>query len=313
MSIPSSFNRRGIGGALFSILLGHGAATQALTITPTFGSSITGDANAAAIESTINAAIAVYQSRFSDPANIKINFQAMTSGLGQSNTWLLNGSYASFRGLLAADATSASDATALASLPTGSANPIPGHSADNIYLSTAEYQALGGGSVTTPNGFDGTVSLNTLLTDIGSPGSSGQYSLLAVVEHEIDEVLGLGSGLGGSFLRPEDLFRYNSTHARTYTTAGDDAYFSIDGGATFLARLNQDAGGDYGDWWSSGGQTPQVQDAFGTSGSHPTLGNPEITALDVIGYNPVPLPATPWLLLAGLGGMMWQRNRHGRD
>ena len=44
--------------------------------------------------------------------------------------------------------------------------------------------------------------------------------------------------------------------------------------------------GDYGDWASGTGKT-QVQDAFGTPGSTPTItsdGGAEVTALNVIGY-----------------------------
>ena len=46
--------------------------------------------------------------------------------------------------------------------------------------------------------FDGTTNWNTGITFPGSPGSSGAYSLMATVEHEMDEVLGLGSDLGSA-------------------------------------------------------------------------------------------------------------------
>src|SRR6185295_9268981 len=71
-------------------------------------------------------------------------------------------------------------------------------------------------------------------------------------------------------------------------------------GNTHLAQFNQDAGGDFGDWYSPGGQTPQIQDAFATAGSAPVLGV-ELRVLDVLGYHRV----TPSLLLtasAGSGG-----------
>lgn len=59
-----------------------------------------------------------------------------------------------------------------------------------------------------------------------------------------------------------DLFRYNAAGNRTFTTARDDAYLSIDG-MTKLARFHQDAGGDYGDFWRAhGGNVRQVQDAL---------------------------------------------------
>lgn len=89
-----------------------------------------------------------------------------------------------------------------------------------------------------------------------------------------------------------DLFRYDSGGQRTYTTNGDNAYFSLDD-TTLLARFNQDPTGDYSDWWSPGDQrwsppgTPtvaQVQDAFGATGGFQELGTNELTALDIIGY-----------------------------
>ncbi|MDF2435330.1 MAG: hypothetical protein JWP44_4961, partial [Mucilaginibacter sp.] len=95
-----------------------------------------------------------------------------------------------------------------------------------------------------------------------------------------------GSDVGGTGFfadpAPEDLYRYDNTGVRNYTTAGDNAFFSIDG-TTDLARFNNvNNGGDYGDW-HTGGVTPQVQDAFATPGAHPVLGV-ETQALDVIGY-----------------------------
>ena len=49
------------------------------------------------------------------------------------------------------------------------------------------------------------------------------YDLMSTVSHELDEALGLGSGVGRANVRPEDLFRFSSTGARNYTSAGDDA------------------------------------------------------------------------------------------
>jgi hypothetical protein len=111
-----------------------------------------------------------------------------------------------------------------------------------------------------------------------------KYDLKAVVSHEIDEALGTGSGVGQANIEPPDLFRFTAAGARTHTTSGDDAWFSINGGTTDLARYNQNASGDYGDWWSTGAHTPQVQDAFATPAATPNLGV-ELTVLDVVGYD----------------------------
>lgn len=283
-----------LGTSLGLMLLSSGPAAHAqLVITPTFDSSITGASNAAAIEATINSAISVYQTNFTNPINVTIQFKEMSTGLGQSNTTLYGLNYSTFINALTANASSADDATALLHLPTGVNNPVTNDTA--IYVKTANIRALGiAGSFppTFSGGFDGIIGLNTGITDIGNTGTTGQYSLFATIEHEIDEVLGLGSTLGSfSEPAPEDLYRYDSTGARTFSLATDNAYFSIDG-TTDLARFNNlSNGADTGDW-HTGGTTAQVQDAFATPGAHPTLGV-EIRALDVIGYTRVATAATP--------------------
>ncbi len=84
----------------------------------------------------------------------------------------------------------------------------------------------------------------------------------------------------------EDLFRYDQNGNRSYTTTESaEAFFSLDG-TTDLARFNQDASGDFNDWFSTGSHTPQVQDAFATPGVTPDLGV-ELRVLDVLGYTRV--------------------------
>src|SRR5678816_213550 len=65
-------------------------AQAALVITPTFDSSITNDPNTATIISTINDTLRVYQTRFTDPINVTIKFQKMTTGLGNSQWWFVS-------------------------------------------------------------------------------------------------------------------------------------------------------------------------------------------------------------------------------
>jgi hypothetical protein len=115
---------------------------QALTITPTFGSSITGDPNAAAIEASINSTIAIYENTFTDPINVPITFNEMTSGLGQSSVPLFSVPYATYRAALGADATTANDATALAGLPNQANNPVTRTASMLIKPATAD--AVGG-------------------------------------------------------------------------------------------------------------------------------------------------------------------------
>jgi hypothetical protein len=311
------FLKTGVLPGVVAIALSLPAHATSLFINPTFDATITGDPNALAIEGAINNAIANLEAAFSDPIEVDIKFQE-GSGLGSSSTFFLGGvSYALYCADLVADKKSANDTTAMNVLAPGGVcptnNPVTGDSTINV--KTANLRAVG---IATPGhgsgaGLDGTITLNTALTFPGSPGSSLTYSLIVVAEHEIDEVLGLGSTLpggngpnvGAATLGdpfPEDLFRFTGG-SRTLSSGScgslPTAFFSIDNNATQLAQFNNACnGGDFGDWASSG--SAQVQDAFATPGATPALGN-EITALDVIGFDAVSAPEPGTYLLVGTG------------
>jgi hypothetical protein len=154
----------------------------------------------------------------------------------------------------------------------------------------------------------------------GGPQDPNKFDLMGVTSHEIDEVLGFGSGLnfGSSFPPlPQDLFRYSAPGVRSYTTSTTaTSYLSIDGGTTNLTFFNQSGVGDYGDWVVH--SPAQVQDWAGTPGATPNLGFNELTNLDVIGYDLKPavsaVPEPGPLALAAAGGafvglLFWRRRR----
>jgi hypothetical protein len=288
-----------------------------LVINPTYASNITSDPNSASIINTIQTAIDFYHNTFADNITVNITFQE-GGGLGGSSFNLFAIPYTTFYNALVADGKSSDDATALARLATdgiGSNNPVTGGT--SILIKQANARALG---ISVGSGSDGTITLNTALTTPGSPGSTLQYSLLAVAEHEIDEILGLGSTLGlglsapfNNDPSPEDFFRFVSGNTRSFSlAAGTPAFFSLDG-TTNLAGFNSpgcDGCSDYGDWNS--GPTPRVQDAFATPGAFPAMGV-EIRALDAIGYDlaptVVPEPGSMMLLGAGLAAFAMVRRR----
>ena len=272
-----------------------------LTILPVFDSTITSDPNAATIESTIRSACAVYQSAFSDPITVSVTFKEMTSGLGQSSWSYYTFSYSTFRSALVTEATTPDDATALAHLPVQTGNPVNGN--QSIQIKNAQAYDLGLVSGTSGENV-GTISLKTSIMNLSSAQNDPtKYSLFSTACHEIDEVLATGSALDQVYsgqdtsagpIFSEDLFRYDGSGNRSYTTSTTaTSYFSLDG-TTDLAQFNQDPSGDYGDWYSvNGGVVPQVQDAFATPDTSPVPGV-ELRVLDVLGYHRVvqePAPA----------------------
>ena len=145
-----------------------------------------------------------------------------------------------------------------------------------------------------------------------------KYDMMAVVMHEVDEVLGTVSGLALlSNPTTADLYRFNAAHGRTYSRTSDDAYFSIDG-LTNLVRYNNVStcnvsGGDCGDFHSGSGTT-RVQDAFATPGAQPNLAE-ELRLLDVVGYTAItsnPEPGTISLFILGFAGLAGFRLRRVR-
>jgi len=319
-SIPGRLLCASALAALFSAAL---AQASSFAVTATFDSTITSDPNATSIEGVINSAIGVYESAITNAMNVNILFQEEISGLGNSSYIVDPITYSQFVNGLSANVAidHGSMATAYASLPS-SGSPV-GNST-NMLIHSADAKAVGLASALyiSPTASDGTVSINTSITNPGT-GAGGNYSLLTTVEHEIDEVLGLGSTLGqgytgqyANYASPEDLYRYSSANHRNFTTSGT-AWFSIDG-THMLTKFDNTGSGDYGDWLGVA-NSPQVQDANGTQSANAVLGTNELLALNAIGYD---LSATPsqlvaeellpepstWLLFgAGLLAVAWCR------
>jgi hypothetical protein len=275
-----------------------------LVINATFDSSITSNANSAAIQAMINQAVAIYQAQFSDPITVSILFRYSTTqpngnpmgagALAQSNYVIYTGfSWATYINALTADAKTANDATANASLP---ASPL----STNIIPTSANGRSIGlntpaamfaNSSVGTGGPYDGIVTLNSAQPFQFTRPPGANYDALRSTEHEIDEVLGLGSFLpSGGNLRPQDLFSWSSAGTRNLTSSGT-RYFSINSGSTNIVGFNQVSGGDFGDWVSPScpQSNPYVQNAFSCTGqfSDVTSNSPEAINLDVIGYDSV--------------------------
>ena len=286
--------------------------TTGLTIHATFDNSITNNPNAAAIEAMINRAITFYETLFSDPIRVQIRFRYASTGpdgtplpqgtVSQSDFALYTMSWSSFINALRADASTGNDDLANASLPGTALAANMGPSSANgrgIGLNTPPTM-FANGTVGNGGPYDGIVTLNSSLPfQFTRPTSAGSFDAQRSTEHEMDELLGLGSKLGsnGNAFRPQDLFSWSSAGHRNVTSSGT-RYFSINGGVTNIVNFNQDSHADFGDWLSQDCPQahPYVQNAFGCMGQYSDIAatSPEGINLDVIGYDLVQgAPSTP--------------------
>lgn len=309
------------------------ASAGAMTITPNFESSITGSSNAATIESDINNALTFYDQNVLNPITVSIDFGISTNAsyLGQSNNTIASPTYSSYASDLQSNAikyNNAIELTAYNNLQYGNDS----NGAENLSVAVPDMMALGdssyhGGYDTSGNfvgnsgTVDGVITLNA--TDLSGFGYNGSFSPGRVIQHEVDEILGIGgsgstlssSSTPATTFGPMDLFRYSAPQTPSYTNSSTaTSYFSIDGGTINLVNFNQNpgtngqTGGDFGDWSSEGTTGNYVQLAF-TSSSQGAASisatSPEGIALQAIGYEvAVPEPSTVALfggLLIGLG------------
>jgi len=291
------------------VMTGTTATGSGLVISPTFDSSITNNPNAAAIQAMVNRSIALYESLFSDPFTVFILFRysstkpngtpiGSTAQIALSNFVIYSPSWNTYINALRADAKTGNDAAANSSLP---ANPLSAI----INPSSANGRSVGGdtppamfddSTVAVGGPYDGIVTLNS-----GSPFSfvrppnSSDFDAQTAVEHEIDEIIGLGSRLNtsSSNVRPQDLFSWSSSGVRNISTSGI-RYFSTDGGTTPIVYFNQTTPYDFGDWQSDPcpQANPAVQNAFGCRGQAADISatSSEGINLDVIGYDLLPPP-----------------------
>ena len=139
--------------------------------------------------------------------------------------------------------------------------------------------------------FDGIVTLNSAQPFSFTRPPGANYDAVRTTQHEMDEVLGLGSYInsGLSDVEPQDLYSWSSAGTRNTTSSGT-RYFSINGGVANIVGFNQNPGGDFGDWLSGNcpQTTPYVQNAFSCQNqvSDITPTSPEGINLDIIGYDP---------------------------
>jgi hypothetical protein len=279
--------------AVAAVALAAGPA-GALTIKPTFDSSITSLPNAAQIESDFNAVANFYDNALTSPVTVNIgvgwgavNGSTMGPGaLGSSyDNFYGYFDYGQIKGWLKTAAGAAGNQalqTAVKSLPTGAPAGT-----SNYVIASAQAKALGL-IPATQAGEDGWVGFSATQPFDFNPSdgvATKSYDFEGVAAHEIAEVLGRLSGLTGSspaYRTALDLFRYGAPGQPSFAFKSP-AYFSIDGGATNLGDFSY-SGGDRSDWLTSTTGLRDVQSASAKKGVAYNVTAADLTALDVLGW-----------------------------
>ncbi len=272
------------------------SSPRALTITPEFTADISQQAR-----DVFNQAISFFNTTYNGTnLNLTMTFGQQAAGGATSGTFVSAYAWTDVRqAIIRNQSGSATDASAVANLPAALATPmvnVPSPLAAALGL-----RALNGGvfnragcSATSVNGCN---TFSAALLSGGPDGSPGA-ALLAVAQHEINEVLGSSSGVGDPLATTSDAFRYGANGMLTSATnpgsGGQScakgtpiASLSVDGGKTALVNYNNCAnGGDTGDFVVNNPALPQDWAASANTvvGSL-TASSPEVTLLDAIGYN----------------------------
>lgn len=289
-----------------------------------------GSVSDASVLNGINTAISSIESLYNTgngagDVTLNVNFTYTGAGAGNlasSSQYYYGYSYTEYTNALSANALANPGninlATAVSHLADGNVAPMAITYGQALLLS--QY----GLSAPTFYG-NSSVNINSNVTNWNFNGtaSSSQYDGIGAIQHELNELLGIGGGgssldkcSNGNFfcgrLGSTDLLRYSGAGTPSTSTGG--TYLSIDGGTTKLVDFNGVSGGDFGDFAPNCGPTPNnsgnnqyIQNAFNCYGKDEayTTASPEFVAATAVGWNSsqqsaVPIPPSLYLLGAGL-------------
>jgi Ca2+-binding RTX toxin-like protein len=316
-----------VGSIAQGTTLGHaGAASAAVpggaspfVINVSYDSSVA--SAPAAFKTAVDSVVQYFESKFSDAVTINIDVGYGEVGgnplgptaLGQSISFLNSYTYAQLKTGLIADAKTADDATAVATLPATS--PVNG----TFWVSRGDAKAIGLlGASTSVDGYIGFASNQPFDYDNSNGVTAGQYDFFGVVAHEISEVMGRSLLVGGTIgstpngYYPLDLFHYSAVGARDFVGT-QPGYFSFDNGVTDLNDFNTNSGGDYGDWASNAGYDAFL--AFSSSGVVNAISLTDLRELDILGWDRAQAVTQPDLTASkftlNLGSVSYQINNAG--
>jgi Ca2+-binding RTX toxin-like protein len=193
-------------------------------------------------------------------------------------------SYGTLKDWLTADASLSDQVAALASLPAAS-TAFP-NSVDSFLVSSAQEKALGEYSGSS-SAVDGSIGFN--IGDASASSAEWEEGALCEIGHALGW-LATDTAPDGTIL---DLYRYSSAGVYDWT-AGDPAYFSIDGGKTDLANFATTFDPTL---FENLGDNEPFTVPFTVTTSDPTLTSLDLEVLNVLGFGGTPAVALPDLAI----------------
>jgi hypothetical protein len=290
-----------------------------------------------AAKAAFDQAAANWSAYLKNPVSLKVSvdFGQLDIGiLGATSYTVLWGDYAEIRDPLVAVANqgSAARANLLSHLPTVSQFsphlPATGFSTSNAgYITQGNYMGLTGQRLTDS---DGSITFSNLYSWDFDPSNGidpGKFDFVGAAMHEIGHVLGFDSIVdaidvtrhnGGTFTDvgpyPLDFFRFNpadlgagfnfTTSPRNLVPGSPSVFYT--GTGTIPMSLGYYASGSQASHWADN-QGLGIMDPSAAPGERLQIGPNDLVAMDLIGWNVAPEPATLALLAAGTALLLRRR------